>query len=112
MTDKETGDVIERGIWNPDPANKDDLYVCLYNPDKHHVHEPDVLEDRLDVYQLEEVLTPSMYQQLQSFLFDKNESFTFELKESDFSMPPAVMLEDEIRYETMRQKEATKKNRK
>ncbi|ASK61351.1 hypothetical protein CFK37_03765 [Virgibacillus phasianinus] len=66
LTDEETGNEDERRIWNPDPDGKDDLYVCLYNPYQHHVQESDAIEDLLDVYHMEEVLMPGMYQHLQT----------------------------------------------
>ncbi|WP_200411787.1 hypothetical protein [Virgibacillus salexigens] len=53
----------------------------------------------LDVYQLEEVLKPSMYQQLQNSLFEKNVPFTYGLMENDFSMSTAVTLVYELRYD-------------
>src|SRR5699024_4295397 len=90
---------ITIGIWNPEPDDRDDLYVCLFNTDEYGSPGLNDWDDALDVFQMDDILTPDAYEQLQSALFDHDESFEMALSEKDFSIHPTEILEDELQGE-------------
>ncbi|WP_010529473.1 hypothetical protein [Lentibacillus jeotgali] len=87
------------GIWNPEPDDRDDLYVCLFNPAEYESPGVNDWDDALDVFQMDDILTLDAYEQLQSALFDYDDHFEMALSEKDFSIHPTEILEDELKGE-------------
>jgi len=98
------------GIWNPEPDDRDDLYVCLFNPAEYEAPGLNDWDDALDLFQMDDILTLDAYEQLKSALFDHDEPFEMALSEKDFSIHPTEILEDELEGESA--KEQMKSNEK
>jgi len=98
------------GIWNPEPDDRDDLYVCLFNPTEYEAPGLNDWDDALEVFQMDDILTLDAYEQLQSALFDYEEAFDMALSEKYFSIHPTEILEDELKGESA--KEQTRSNEK
>ena len=90
---------ITIGIWHPELDDRDDLYVCLFNPAEYEIPGLNDWDDALDVFQMDDILIPDAYERLQSALFDYDEPFEMALSEKDFSIHPTEILEDELKGE-------------
>src|SRR5699024_12557573 len=86
MKDGKKQKEVTIGIWNPDPDDRDDLYVCLFNPAEYESPGLNDWNDALDVFQIDDLLTPDAYEQLQNALFDYEEPFEMVLFEKGFSI--------------------------
>ncbi|GLO65058.1 hypothetical protein [Oceanobacillus kimchii] len=99
MKDGKKQKEVTIGIWNPEPDDRDDLYVCLFNPAEYESPGLNDWDDALDVFQMDDILTPDAYEQLQSALFDYDDHFEMALSKKDFSIHPTEILEDELKGE-------------
>ena len=103
MKDGKRQKEITIGIWNPKPDDRDDLYVCLFNPAEYDSPGLNDWDDALDVFQMDDLLTPDAYEQLQYALFEREDPFEMTLSEKDFSIDPSEILEDELIGESVKE---------
>src|SRR5699024_8030142 len=103
MKDGKKQKEVTIGIWNPEPDDRDDLYVCLFNPTEYEAPGLNDWDNALEVFQMDDILTPDAYEQLQRVLFDHEEPFEMALSEKDFSIHPTEILEDELKGESAKE---------
>lgn len=103
MKDGKKQKEVTIGIWNPEPDDRDDLYVCLFNPAEYETPGLNDWDDALDVFQMNDILILDAYEQLQSALFDYDEPFEMALTEKDFSIDSSEILEDELKGESVKE---------
>jgi len=103
MKDGKRQKEITIGIWNPEPDDRDDLYVCLFSPAEYESPGLNEWEDALEVFQMDDILTSDAYKQLQSALFDHEAPFEMVLSEKDFSIHPTEILDDELKGESVKE---------
>jgi len=95
------------GIWNPEPDDRDDLYVCLFNPTEDETPGLNDWDDALEIFQMDNILTLDAYEQLQSAIFDYDEPFEMALSEKDFSIHPTEILNDELKGKSAKEQMRT-----
>jgi len=100
MKDGKKQKKVTIGIWNPEPDDRDDLYVCLFNPTEYEAPGLNDWDNALEVFQMDDILTLNAYEQLQRVLFDHEEPLEMALSEKDFSIHPTEILEDELKGES------------